>query len=790
MRILGIDKKIIVFFILIFLSGCAQKAAEVSPKEYIQKSDIYYKGAVAQYKRLIIQGKDASKLSFELGRLYFSHGEYDLAVNAFKKSGGHAAGKMLALTYYRMGNFTDALEIFNREKSLDDEGNYYYGLTCERLNLFDHALKIYKQVRGREFRAKAVLRVEDIERQGGLINIKDVDSKIARIILEAPDAKLYPQAGALILLADESIEITERNTQESSLHYLVKILNERGKENFAEAGIEYDSTFEKVELEYARTIKPDGKVAYVGSRHIRDVSKYLNFPLYSNARIFIISFPEVSLGATLEYKLKIKRSQLANKKDFFSVYPLQSEEPIISADLSIIMPKEKNLRVKIINEEYNDFDANLKANVEERGTNLVYRWQFKDLPEIVPEPDMPADAEINPSLLFSTFANWGDLYSWWWDLAKDKIKADSSIKEAVKELIKGKPSDSDKARAIYNFCAKNIRYVAVEYGQAGYEPHYAADIFRNKYGDCKDQSILLVTMLKEAGLSASPVLIATKEYYNLNEDFPSALFNHCIAAVYLKDKVIFLDPTAETCSFGDLPLGDQRRRVLVFKEGGYDIEEIPFYPAEHNLVKQELKLKINEDESISGAKINITLGAYGQRQRYWLLYTQSELIQDALKNIIQDISIGAKLDSYNIDNLGNLNAPVVLSYSFHGPEYFTKAGLLRIMPQLTNLDTSLTAKDSRKYPIDFKSLDNREVYIEFAIPESFVLKYMPENINRESPWISFNAEYTFKNNKIYFKQIIKGKSDKVTREEYAVFKDFIENLGRSIKQRIVLEKIR
>jgi len=815
MRILDIDKKTIVFFILIFLSGCdqkavvwppvsqkrvmlwpplakatSQKASEISPQEYTRKSDVYYKGAVAQYKRLIIQGKDASKLSFELGRLYFNHGEYNLAVEAFKRSDAHSVGKMLALAYYRMGNFTDALEIFNREKSLDDEGRYYYGLTAERLNLFDQALKTYKEIKGAEFKSKAALRLEEIERQTGIINIKDADPQAAKILLAAPDAKLYPQAGALILLASESIEITERNTQESNMHYLVKILNERGKENFAEAAIEYDSTFEKIELEYARTIKPDGKVVYVGSRHIRDVTKYLNFPLYSNARVFIISFPEVTMGAALEYKIKIKRSQLVNKKDFFLSYPVQAYEPVIAAEFSVILPKGRNLRMKVINEEYNDFGANLNAAKEEKGGNLIYRWQFKNIPQIIPEPNMPAEVEVNPTMLLSTFTGWQDVYSWWWKLARDKIKADSSIKKLIKRLIRGKFSDLDKARAIYNFCAKDIRYVAVEYGQAGYEPHSASDIFKNKYGDCKDQAILLVAMLREAGLSASPVLIATKEYYNLNKDFPSALFNHCIAALSLKNKIIFLDPTAETCSFGDLPLGDQDRKVLVFKERGYNIEEIPFYPEGHNLVRQELKLRVNEDESVAGTKINITLGTYNQTQRYWLLYTQPELIEDALKNVIQDISIGAKLDKYNIENLGDLNNPVVLSYSFHGPEYFTKAGLLRIMPQLASIDTSLVVKESRRYPIDFGLLDRRESWLEITIPKNFVLKYMPDNIKIDNPWFSFSQEYFFKDNKICLRQLNQDKTDKITQKEYASFKSLMENLARLIKQRIVLEKIR
>ncbi|MBN2831103.1 MAG: DUF3857 domain-containing protein [Candidatus Omnitrophica bacterium] len=789
MQILSKHEKTFFILVTVFILGCSQNLAENIPEEYIRQSEFYYKKAEASYKKLILGSKDPSGPYLELGKLYYARGEYDLAIEVFRGSALPEAKKFLALSFYRTGNFTDALEIFNREEISDDEYYYYFGLTCERLNLFDQALKVYKKIKGKEFKPKAILRIEEIEKKNVFVNIKNEDPRIAKIISRAPDSRTYPQAGALVLMAKENIEITGGNTLESDMHYLIQILNERGKEDFAESLIEYDSTFEKVELVYARTIKPDGSVVYVGSRHIRDVSKYLNFPLYSNARIMIISFPEVAIGSTLEYKVRIKRSQLVNKKDFFLSYPVQGYEPVISAELTISMPKNNNLGFKLINQEYNDFGASLKPVKEEKGPKQAYYWKFNRVPQIIPEPNMPPEVEINPSLLISTFTDWQDVYNWWWGLAKDKMKADTTIKNAVKGLIKGKTSDLDMARAIYNFCAKEIRYVAIAYGQAGYEPHSASDIFRNKYGDCKDQSILLVTMLSEAGLKAYPVLIATKSYYNMNKDFPSGIFNHCIAVLYLKDKKVFLDPTAETCSFGDLPLTDQGRRVLVFKEEGYSIEEIPLKPAEQNLIRQSLEIKMNKDESISAEKIDLTHGIYDQRQRYWLLYTQPELIRDTLKSAIQDVSIGAKLNDYNIGNLHNLNTPVTLRYSFRGPEYFTNAGFLRIMPQLADIDTSITAKESRKYPIDLQLLDRRESSLEIVLPKNFVVKYIPDNIEHNSPWFSFVQEYSCKDNKISFKQINYGKKERVSKEEYSEFKRLMERLARSVKQRIVLEKV-
>jgi len=199
-----------------------------------------------------------------------------------------------------------------------------------------------------------------------------------------------------------------------------------------------------VELEYARTIRPDGAVVDVGSRHIRDVSKYLNFPLYSNARICIISFPEIADGAVVEYKLKVYRNQLINKKDFILHYSLQTGEPVISANFILDLPQGRILHLKTLNDKYNKFGAKLEPAQQEVNGRKIYRWQFKDIPQIIPEANMPPGAEINPVILMSTFSSWQDIYEWWWKLAKDKMQADTAIKDKVKELTAGLKSEEEK----------------------------------------------------------------------------------------------------------------------------------------------------------------------------------------------------------------------------------------------------------------------------------------------------------------------------------------------------------
>lgn len=780
---------IFTFCILNFLSGCIPKIGLNQVQDYVKQSQFYYRAAVAEYKNLITKGYDLDRLHYELGKLYYSHGESEKAIEEFKETNENQAKKFLAISYYRLSNFTDALEVFAKFEFNDDEYLYYYGSTCEKLNLYDKAQDIYNKITEEPFRELARKRLDKIAQLSRGLYLKDLEPDLQKIIINAPRKESYPEAGALILLAEENIEVTKENTATYEEHFIIKILNERGKKDFSEVTIGYDSTYEKVELLLARTIKPDGTVVSVGTKHIRDVSKYLNFPLYSNARAYIISMPEITEEAVIEYRLKIYQNQLINKKDFILHYRLQEREPIIAANFKLILPEAKRAHIKILNEGYNKFNARLNPEVMKQNNKISYKWEFKNLPQIIPELNMPPDVEINPAILISTFESWREIYDWWWNLTKDKIKTSEQINKKIKELLKDLKTDEQKLRAIYNFCAKEIRYVAVEYGQAGYEPHKAEEIFINKYGDCKDQAVLLVAMLKQTGFKAYPVLIGTKDYFDLYEDFPSVLFDHCIAAVEMGQEIVFLDPTVEVCSFRDLPSDDQGRKILLFKEDDYKIETTPIYPSEHNSIKQNIDIRINKQEAIFARKRIFTYGYYDQLQRFWLIYTQPELIQQSLKEKIQEISIGAKLINYHIKNVDNLDKTVVLEYKFSGPEYWTTAGSLRILPQLaTPIDSSLVAKDRRSYPIDFDLLDNKEINFNIAFPSNFKVKYLPENVYIDRPWLELSVEYHFKDNIIYFREKICLKKRFILPSEYPEFKKFYLDLGKKIKQRVVLER--
>ena len=142
------------------------------------------------------------------------------------------------------------------------------------------------------------------------------------------------------------------------------------------------------------------------------------------------------------------------------------------------------------------------------------------------------------------------------------------------------PPTLDQIKALTDFMQRQIRYVAIEIGIGGVQPHPAATVFQYKYGDCKDKATLLSSMLHEIGIE-SYYVVAQVDRGIVRPDFPSASsFNHMILAIRLPDerrrrkslrhrqtshagRLLIFDPTDPYTPLGYIPTYEQENYGLL-----------------------------------------------------------------------------------------------------------------------------------------------------------------------------------------------------------------------------------
>ena len=759
---------------IIFLTSCAPSLSRFTSR---------YQKVISYYDQLVKEREGDIKLKVSFAEFCYSLGNYQKVIELLRDESDLKAKIIYAKALTKLKEYTPAIEVFEqiKDKLDDDEAFYLYGNVLEEKNLFARALKVYGKVKGK-WKDAAEKRMKEIETRVA----KEKIDYVFKLEKEAGDfIQQVKDEGAIILYVKEVEEITPLNTSIFTAHIIEKILQQRGKE-LAEVEINYDSTYERVELEFARTITPQGEVIYAGKENIRDVTKYLNFPLYSNAKALIISMPSVEVGSIIEYKFKVYSSKLVNKDDFTTLYRLQEKYPIYQAKFDLVVPQEREVNFKFFNEEY--CKINLAPQIKVEDNKKVYSLSFREIPPLIPESKMPPHSLVNPAILFSSFSSWEEIYQWWYNLYKDKIILSKESKNFVHQLIKDVENDYDKAKKIYEYVAKNIRYVAVEYGEGGYEPHKAEQIFLNRYGDCKDQAVLLVAMLREAGLKASPVLIPTRQAYKIDEKFPSLNFNHAIACVEIDGKFIFMDPTAETTSFSELPFSDQERKVLVILDDGYKILTTP--QLKDNAVFYKMRIEIDKQENAYVKRTVTTQGIYSSYQRWYLKYTHPTKIRENIEEKMVEISPFSKLLTYEIKDIDDFDKSPKLEYTFKTKKFLNPAENLRIIPPLNeiDLDYALISKDKRNYPIDFGGIFCKKAVIDIFLPENLKVKYLPSPIDLHTSWFDFSLSYKLDKKELKFNQEFTLNKRFVEKEEYKEFKKAMEKVFYFLREEVILEK--
>jgi len=756
--------------------------------------------AYQEYRQALENADTRDQASLELGILLYESGRFEDAIYYLDGLEGDSQDdflltKALGLCHFRLHAYGEAMRHLNRAKELnakDGETLYVLGLVYEDANCAEEAKESFRGAIDTSpdtpwfEKAKAHLdRLQTAD--AGLLSSQIEDKEVRDLVLKAPAQKEYPDAGAIVLLDQEKLTIHRNMTQTREIHQVVKILNDRGKDR-AEVEIHYDSLYESVRVDVARTIKPDATIVKVGSEAMRDLTPWGGFPLYSNAKVRVISMPEVVEGSIIEHRATVFSSRLPYGKYFDNSFGFQDWEPIMVSRFILEIPQNLLFKTHFIHTEP------IQPRIERIGENpasgiLRYTWERKDVPAIKWESDMPGWADIAPMILVSSFPDWKAFNQWWWKLAEDKIKADEAIKQKVMELTEAQSTTDDKARAIYHYVASKIRYVGLEYGEGGFRPHHASEVFANKYGDCKDQAILLVTMLREAGIHAHPVLIGTRGgLWDLQQSIPMSQFDHCIALAEIDGRNVWLDPTDETCPYGELPGHDQDRGTLVFFQDRARSLRTPLLSPERNRTIREIQVRI---DAAGGARVRgktTYTGEAGQWNRYYYkLYSPEERTRE-LRDEISRFFPGAVIESYTFSALDDLNVPVTVQLEFTVPEYAKNAGnlLLSRLPRFLYPVESV-GNENRTHPVVWDATKSIETKLTIQIPEGYRVRYLPEDCEINLPFASYKHQWANRVGTIRFLALKERPTRRTEVDQYPKYRTFEERIAKECDKLIILE---
>jgi len=499
--------------------------------------------------------------------------------------------------------------------------------------------------------------------------------------------------------------------------------------------------------------------------------------------------PGVAVGCTIDYKYVIEEKEPTIEGVFAGRYLFQWYDPIILTRYKVITPWNMDLRHLVFNPPK---DVSVAPTVTIQGDKKIYLWEYRNIPQILYEDYTPPIGEIAFNILVSNMDSWERFFRWWRNYIEGKTVADQAIKDKVAQVTAGLSSTQEKIEAIYDYVKQKIRYVSVDLGKSGYEPEPAPEVFENKYGDCKDQSTLLIAMLKEAGIPASYVLIPTHSERNLIADFPYPFqFNHCIVAVEKEGGYHFLDPTAQYHRFDYLHKEDQNRGVFIFKDRKTIFEHTPFETPEDNGYIREQDIEIKADGAIEITGKNVSSGGEEAFERsFYTEYSPTE-IKETLEEIVSDIAPGAKLMEYDCTDPLDFQARFTEYLKVHVSDYCKKAGDILIF-RLPDLGRSCPAagKEERRYPIVCKANSHRKNVVVFNIPKGYELYHLPEPVEIKNPYFEYRSSYRTEGVKVFFLGEYTRRAGLIPPQDYKRYRRSCQDVQKSCERYVLFRKTR
>jgi len=493
-----------------------------------------------------------------------------------------------------------------------------------------------------------------------------------------PEQKDYPDDGAVIVLDDGKMEVTgDRDLALSRFdrHRIVKVFSALGH-RFAYVVIPYaeGSSVESIE---GRTIAPSGKISVLSEKNIFDVSLYPNFVFFSDQRAKIFTLPAVEDGATLEYHYSIAY----RGRTYSDSWVFQNDAPTVCSRFTVVKPSEWDLRYRVRN-----------ITIEPRITRApntfpsTHVWEARNIPKSVTEVATPPGREKLGHISFSPigFTSWQDVSSWYHRLSEERIRGGQRVKDLALRLTEGVVGEREKLRRIFDWVRDQIRYVAVEIGIGGYQPHPAEDVCVNRYGDCKDMTVLLCALAKEAGIDVQQVLISS--WYNGKPDtlLPSPMqFNHAIAYAPVNGGgPQWMDPTEKGSPFGALPWYDQGMHALaVAKDGRGEIVTTPLDSMGSNSQEDNWKVTLGDSGQAIVTVHTILRGSPATELRGQLLSTPKETHRRWLEEMLAERISGIQVDSFRVDGVKPVGDSLLLWYSFSTQTFGSRRGdLLAVRP--------------------------------------------------------------------------------------------------------------
>ncbi len=564
----------------------------------------------------------------------------------------------------------------------------------------------------------------------------------------AVDSASHPRESFIYLLDDGVLRFEADGRGSRTYRQVVQILKEDGIDQWAELQFSFEPRHQKLTVNWARVVRPDGTVISdkPGISQDADIPAAMGDPSYVEQKVRRLSLPNVRPGTIVDYSYTLEELKPFRPGDFFA--PWRVNPGLLVRRSRLVLDTPVGLSPKVVAKNLDFTPVTVEA-----GGRRVITWATQEVPKTEPELFAADSNGVDMSINVSAPSSWQDIGFWYAGLARDRYAMTPEVDRKLAILVKGSRTLEDSIKAIHKYVSKDVRYVAISLGMGGYQPRSAADVVATGYGDCKDKATLFITLAKRLGVTAYPVLLSAGG--RVERGLPTiSQFNHAIAAVERPSGRIFVDLTAGDVPWGSLPGADQGQFVLVVRPDGRTEETVTPEKDDGEVASRVTVSAVLDSAGFANAQVEMAMnGSSGDAMRTAMEREPMDSAAKAqyLRRVASSVYRESEGDSLTFNDESTHGGPFRIGFTVHNGRAAQLAGSAAILSlpflgqpgDIKPLVAELRARTPRRFPIDAALVGGNasgEIVLKLELPAGWKAQ-LPRNVALSGPFGTLTLTY-------------------------------------------------
>jgi transglutaminase-like putative cysteine protease len=600
---------------------------------------------------------------------------------------------------------------------------------------------------------------------------------ITRHVLDYNNSALDGEAedGYTRLAYEQQVHLASQSTY---FRKTLKVLSEAGVQNASEISISFDPLYEQVLLHAIKIIRGTQVLDRTDLSKVKTLQQEneLSKHLYNGTYTALVVLEDVRKNDIIEYSYTLRGFNPVFGNKYVETYPVQYSVPVCHLFYKLIVPAQRSVSFK-------NFNTDIAPTVAATPAEKVYEWKLANVAAAITEEERtPAWYNPYPAIQVSEYKSWKEVADWAVNLFPFDGPVGAPLRQKIEELKKQYPTAEERAGAALRFVQDEVRYMGIEMGENSHRPNHPDKIFRQRFGDCKDKSYLLCTMLRAMGMEAYPVLINTNYKKIITTWLPRpTTFDHTTVQARINGTTYWFDPTISYqrgplagISFPDYAMG------LVVRPATTALTEIPL--KDKGLISVKEIFTVTDMSGLAQLEVITEYsGSFADDERSRFQNNSRQQVQKDYQEYYAAYMDKIKSDSVTYHD--NEQTGV-----FTTKEYYTVRGFWEIenikrkasvSPYIINAavrelkDAGRTMPFALPYPARYKE------EIEIRLPHEWNVRHYKKDI--EEPYFTFHSKFSGKGNRISLVYEYETLKDHITPEETkdytAAYNEFIDNSG-------------